>query len=129
MKIKSYVGGHDIVIFQNAVYDPVIRRYRGGTQIAAIPFAGRMLSARASPQVELEPIQVEGQRIPVHSALKWEYVDPIPDVEECDYALVSVMYVTACKAMGLDTSRLLTIGGSVVDDSGKVIGACWLNCN
>ena len=33
------------------------------------------------------------------------------------------------KALGRDTSRLLTVGGTVVDESGKVIGAAWLNRN
>ncbi len=129
MKIQSYVGGHDIAIIQGAVFDPACRKYRGGICIARIPYAGRMLSAHAAPQQELEPLTWEDQQIPLRSALRWDFVDPIPPREECDYALVSVPYVTACRAMGMDTSRLLTIGGSVVDDAGRVIGACWLNRN
>ena len=43
--------------------------------------------------------------------------------------MVSAVYLTACKALGRDTSRLLTVGGTVVDESGKVIGAAWLNRN
>ena len=129
MKIKSYVGGHNVIIFRDAVYDPLIRRYRGGTPAVVIPYAGRMLSARAKPQEKLPPILMDGQAIPVRSALQWESVDPLPDENECDYALVSAMYVFACKEMGLDTSRLLTVGGSVVNDTGAVIGAAWLNQN
>lgn len=129
MKIRAYVGGHDIAIFEGAVYDPACRKYRGGACIARIPYAGRMLSAQAAPQQELPPLVWEGRQIPVRSALCWRSVDPMPPQEECDYAVVSVPYVTACKAMGMDTSRLLTIGGSVVDEKGRVIGACWLNQN
>ena len=129
MKIRSYVGGHDVVIFRGAVYDAATRKYRGGVPAVVIPYAGRMLSARAKPQEELAPIRMDGQAIPVRSALQWESVDPIPDQSECEYALVSVMYVSACKDVGVDTSRLLTTGGSVVDDAGKTIGAVWLNRN
>ena len=129
MVIKSYVGGHSIDIFQNAVYDPAIRKYRGGNLIGIIPYAGRMLSARMKPQRKLPPIQMDGISIPVYSAPEWESVDPIPNLSECDYALVSALYLSACKDMGMDTSRLLTIGGSVVDDAGKIIGTVWLNRN
>lgn len=127
MKIKSYVGGHDIDIYVGAVYDPKIRKYRGGEKVATIPYGGRMLSARTAPQMELEPIQMDGANIPVHSALIFEQVDPLPVREECDLCVVSAMYANACKALGMETSRLLTVGGTVVDDAGKVIGTCWLN--
>ena len=120
MIIKSYVSGHPIVVFRDAVYDPTIRKYRGGTPTGVIPYAGRMLSARMKPQKVL---------IPIRSAPEWESVDPIPDRSECDYALVSVQYLSACRELGIDTSRLLTIGGSVVDEDGKVIGTAWLNQN
>lgn len=129
MKIKSFVGGHSIVIYRGAVFDPVIRRYRGGVPVVTIPAAGRMLSARPCPQKELPSLWVEGEEIPLRSAPEWESADPIPGLEECDYAVVSAMYVTACKALGWDTSRLLTVGGTVVDEGGKVIGAAWLNRN
>lgn len=129
MKIKSFVSGHPIVIYRDAVFDPSIRRYRGGVPVITISAAGRMLSARSCPQKELSSLWVEGEEIPLRSAPEWESADPIPSPDECDYAVVSAMYVTACKALGWDTSRLLTVGGTVVDESGKVIGAAWLNRN
>lgn len=129
MTIKSYVGGHPVAVFRDAVYDPAIRKYRGGILVGVIPYAGRMLSARMKPQKELPPVEMDGNSIPVRSAPEWESADPVPDRSECDYALVSAMYLSACKELGLDTSRLLTIGGSVVDDTGKVIGTAWLNHN
>lgn len=129
MKILSYVGGHDVVIYRDAEYDPSIRKYRGGTPVATIPYSGRMLSAYSLLQTELEPLQWENICIPLRCALVWQSVDPIPAPSECDYALVSAMYVSACKELGLDTSRLLTIGGVVVDEKERAIGAMWLNRN
>ena len=129
MIIKSYVSGHPIVVFRDAVYDPTIRKYRGGTPTGVIPYAGRMLSARMKQQKELTPVEFDGVLIPIRSAPEWESVDPIPDGSECDYALVSVQYLSDCRELGIDTSRLLTIGGSVVDEDGKVIGTAWLNQN
>ena len=129
MTIRSYVGGHDIVVYNNTVYDKSIRKYRGGTPAVVIPYAGRMLSAVPKPAQE-EQMEVNGVLIPIHKAIEWDHVDPLPNPEECDYALVSALYVTACKSLGIDTSRLLTIGGAVVDDTGRTtIGCVWLNRN
>lgn len=129
MKILSYVAGHDVVIYAQAEYDPSIRKYRGGTPIATIPYSGRMLSAYALPQTELEPLVYGKALVPQRSAPVWQSADPIPDPGECDFALVSAMYVSACKALGRDTSRLLTIGGTVVDEKGNTVGTMWLNRN
>lgn len=126
MKVVSYVGGHDVVVYKNAVYDPSIRKYRGGTPAAVIPYSGRMLSAAVKPARE-EMLQLNGVDVPVHMASEWNSVDPLPAPEECDFALVSAMYAVACREFGLDTSRLLTIGGVVVDDDGRTIGCVWLN--
>ena len=52
MKVVSYVGGHDVVVYKDAVYDPSIRKYRGGTPVAVIPYGGCMLSATARPAQE-----------------------------------------------------------------------------
>lgn len=129
MTIRSYVGGHDIVVYNNTVYDKSIRKYRGGTPAVVIPYAGRMLSAVPKPAQE-EQMEVNGVLVPIHKAIEWDHVDPLPNPEECDYALVSALYVTACKSLGIDTSRLLTIGGAVVDDTGRTtIGCVWLNRN
>lgn len=126
MKVVSYVGGHDVVVYKDAVYDPSIRKYRGGTPVAIIPYSGRMLSATAKPAPE-EMVLLNGVEVPVHSASEWDHVDPLPDPEKCDFALVSAMYAAACRELGMDISRLLTIGGVVVDDAGRTIGCAWLN--
>ena len=119
MVIRSYVGGHDVVVYHGAIYDP---------PAVVIPYAGRMLSAVPKPAQE-EQMEVNGVLIPLHKATVWDHVDPLPNPEECDYALVSALFVAACKSLGIDTSRLLTIGGAVVDDAGRTIGCVWLNRN
>lgn len=126
MKVVSYVGGHDVVVYRDAVYDPSIRKYRGGMPVAVIPYSGQMLSAAARPARE-EMLLLNGVDVPVHEAAEWDHVDPLPGPETCDFALVSAMYAAACRELGLETSRLLTIGGVVVDDAGRTIGCAWLN--
>lgn len=128
MIIKSFVGGHSLRIFTDCVYDERIRKYRGGSLAAEIPYSGRMLSAKIK-QENAEPISFDGILIPVKTPQIFEAVDPIPDTDECDYCIVSAMYVAACKALGIDTSRLLTIGDLVADEEGSVIGAICLNKN
>lgn len=124
MKVVSYVGGHDVIVYKGAIYDPSIRKYRGGTPVAVIPYSGRMLSAVAKPAQE-DMLQLNGVEIPVHGASEWDHVDAPPTQNE--WALVSSMYAAACRELGLDTSRLLTIGGVVVDDTGRTVGCAWLN--
>ena len=115
-----------MVIYKDAVYDPSIRKYRGGTPVAVVPYSGRMLSASAKPAPE-EMLLLNGVEVPVHGASEWDHVDPLPAPEECDFALVSAMYAAACRELNVDTSRLLTIGGVVVDDAGRTVGCAWLN--
>lgn len=128
MIIKSFVGGHSLRIFTDCVYEESIRKNCGGRLVAEIPYSGRMLSAKIR-QEDTEPINFEGVLIPVKTPQIFEAVDPIPGTDECDYCIVSAMYVAACKALGIDTSRLLTIGEPVVDEEGRVIGTICLNKN
>lgn len=128
MVIKSYVGGHSLAIYSNCQYDPAIRKYRGGQKIAEIPYSGTMLSAKVKQEVD-EPIVYEGVSIPTMTPQIFEDVDPLPPKEKCDYCIVSAMYVAACRSLGLDTGRLLTIGIPVVDNDNRVIGCVGLNKN
>ena len=128
MTIKSFVGGHEIKIFENCVFDPKIRKYTGGSVKMVIPHSGKMLSAKVS-QSEAEPIEFDGGVIPTLTPQVFTDVDSIPCESECDYCVVSAMYVAACKSLGIDTSRLLTIGSPVANESGQVIGAINLNRN
>ena len=96
--------------------------------MAEIPFSGRMLSAKRR-QEAAEEINYEGVSIPTNTPQILEDVDPIPPEVECDFCIVSAMYVAACKSLGIDTKRLLTIGAPVVDEENRVIGTCSLNRN
>lgn len=128
MKVQSYVGGHAVNVVEGAVFDPKVRKYRGGEVVLSIPFSGRMLNAKAV-QKDAEPLTIEGVQVKTLSPQIWESVDPIPDASEADLCIVSAMYVAACKALGLDTSRLLTMAGTVVDGEGNVVGVTGFNRN
>ena len=128
MRILSFVGGHPVNVISGAVFDPAVRKYRGGEKVCEIPFSGRMLSAKVS-QTEAEPVVIDGISIPTMTPQVFADVDPIPSADECDFCIVSAMYVAACKSLGIDTSRLLTMGGTVVDDDGRVIGVVGFNRN
>ena len=124
--IKAFVGGHDINVIKGATFDPTIRKFRGGEKVLTIPFAGQMLSTKVE-QVEAEPVIINGVEIPTKTPQVFTAVDPIP--EDVDFAIVSAMFVAAVKATGGDTSKLLTMDGTVVDDDGRVIGVTGLNRN
>lgn len=120
MKILNCVGGHDVNIYTDCEYNATTRKYTGGKFVTTIPYSGKMLFCKSSTVNFAEPIG----DIPTMPAPAWDSVDEIP--EDCDYVIVSAMYITACKYLGLDTSKLLTLGSAVVDDSGKVIGCIGL---
>lgn len=126
--IKSYVGGHDVNVYKGSIYDPKIRKYRGGELITIIPYAGKMLSAKVAPATS-ETIRFDDMDIVLKSPQKFIDVDSIPEGTEDDLFVVSALYVAACKALGKDTSRLLTIGDTVVDDMNHVIGCINFNRN
>ena len=127
VNVKSFVGGHDIVIFSGCSYNPELRKYIGGKPVAAIPYSGKMLSARTAQ--DEGTMNINGVTVPVKSRQVFVYADPVPPADECDYCVVSAMYVAACRALGIDTSRLLTIGDTVADDEGRVIGCVNFNRN
>ena len=124
MKIKSFVGNHDINIYHGCSYDPTLRKYRGGTLLKTISYSGKMLNAESVQKSGW--MIVDGVKIPVTSRQMFINVDPIPPLEECDYCIVSNKYVAACKNLGINTSRLLTIGDTVVDSDGRIIGCVGL---
>ena len=128
MTAKPFVGGHSLCIFADCEYDPSIRKYKGGNLIAEIPYSGRLLNAHWT-QSEGEPVEVNDTMIPTMSPQVFTSVDDLPPTDECYYCIVSALYVAACKALGKDTSRLLTIGIPVVDENGRTIGCCSLNRN
>ena len=126
MVIKAFVGGHDVVVYSGAEFVPAIRKYKGGTPAVTIPYAGIQLNAKARQDVA-ESIEIDGISIPTKTPKMWDSVDPIP--EDCDFCVVSAMYVSACKALGMPTDKLLTIDGTVVSDDGRILGCVGFNRN
>ncbi len=126
--IKSYVGGHDIKVYKGCSFDSKIRKYKGGELLAVIPYSGKMLSAKFAPS-ETEIINIGNAEIIVKSPQKFADVDPLPEENGNDLYVVSALYVAACKALGKNTSNLLTIGDTVVDENNNIIGCINFNRN
>ena len=124
--IVNCVGGHDLAIYTNSAYDPAIRKYRGGELLCVIPYSGSMLSAKLA-DTDADPVRFGDAMIATKVSTVVD-ADPIPSDDDT-FFVVSALYVAACKQLGRDTSHLLTIGGTVVGDDGKVIGTAWLNRN
>ena len=115
---------HQVAIVTGATFDASIRKYRGGIVVKTIPSSG-MVSAISSKQEEMDPIVTDdGVFIPTCSAPKWVWVDPLPEFPEGSMYIVSAMYVTACRELGIPTHRLLTVGPAVVGDDGHSIVGC-----
>lgn len=127
-RILSFVGGHDICVYSECKFDESIRKFRPGRLIGVIPYSGRMLNATIL-QSDEEPLCFEGMKLSIKSKPVYKDVDDIPGIEICDFCIVSNIYAAACKELGYDTSRLLTIGGSVVDENNNIIGVCFFNRN
>lgn len=109
---------HYVNIYVGAEFDPKIRKYRGGHITQIIEPSGVLLNAKMQ-EIDDEPIDdIVTKRSSIISA------DPIPD--DGNYHIVSQLYLSAARQNGWDTSRLITIGGAVVDDAGRTIGASFL---
>lgn len=109
---------HYVNIFSGAEFDPIIQKYRGGSFERTIEPSGVLLNAKIQ-EIDDEPIDgIATKRTSIISA------DPIPD--DGNYHIVSQLYLSAARQSGWDTSRLLTIGGAVVDYVDHTIGASFL---
>ena len=109
---------HAVNIIEEAKFSPPIRKYRGGKILTTFAPSGRLLNARMGED-ESTPIDgVPTKRMAILSA------DPIPEGD--DFYIVSQLYLAAAREMGWNTTRLLTIGGAVVDDDGHIVGASFL---
>ena len=109
---------HTINLYTGSEFDPKIRKYRGGSLERTIESSGVLLNAKMQ-EIDDEPINgIVTKRSSIVSA------DPIPD--DGNYHIVSQLYLSAARQSGWNTSNLLTIGGAVVDDAGRTIGASFL---
>jgi len=111
---------HAINVIVNCVSKPEIRKLVvvdgvAPEIIANIPSSG-MLSAQIE-SVESAPIA----DIPIFEK-KVTGCDPIP--KNYDIIIVSALYVSAARAMGLDTARLYTVADPVYSADGRTILGC-----
>ena len=116
---------HTINIIDGAEFDPSIRKYKGGWILVSIPSSGMVSAKQENLFAEnynlsfTEYITVNGKVVGIVDAPKWESVDPLP--EGADYYIVSNIYVSACKELGIPTDNLLTPGNMVVEEDGRTV--------
>jgi hypothetical protein len=107
---------HAINVVKNAVFNPTIRKYIGGTVVLSIPSNG-MLNATVKT-VDLYPVN---DIIPVFGK-SFTGVDSLPD--GYDVYIVSAMYASAAKSAGLDMKNVFTVADPVYTDDGKSFVGC-----
>ena len=126
MKILNYTP-NTISIYSGADLDPKTKKWKGGRLINTFPSVG-ILNARMEEITEYikeDGIIFKRTRIVDYSC------DELPILPEGTntYFIVTRVYLAVAKRKGWDTSHLLTVGGSVVDDAGNAIGTAFLNMN
>lgn len=124
IRISNYTP-HPVNLYKDARFDPSIRKYRGGVKIGTFNSVGMLNASMNERTVFTREDGVVFKKTMIVGC------DPYPmNFEGTDeYIIVSQLYLSAAKQMGWDTSHLLTIGGAVVDDAGRVIGAAFLTMN
>ena len=117
---------HAITIMAGTVYNPTTRNHFVGKQtkiVKEIPSSGNTLNAYYERYMD----DLNG--LPI-DRITYTNVDPIP--ENVDYVIVSAIYVEACKKLGKDTTKCLTVGKGVFSNEGKIrkpVGTTSLKCN
>ena len=123
MQIVNYTP-HMINIVGNVTFSDKDRKYLTNEEtiiIKSIPPSGMLLNAK---QVNEDTEAIDG--IPT----KVMTFSGVTEAPKDRYCIVSAMYVTACKQLGIDTYNLLTIGDAVYSaDTIKPIGTLNLNRN
>lgn len=112
---------HPVSVFAGTVYDPQAGKSRGGTEILRLQPSG--IVATATSAVEALPcMEVDGVFVPT---CRRSFVK-VTDLPENELCVVSSVYANAAKELGLDTSRLLTPYGNVINEDGKIVGCTGL---
>ena len=108
---------HEVNIVDNGTFDAHIRKYTTdeANVVVWIPSNG-MLSAKVST-LNSDPIN----GIPVFTKA-FTGVDALP--EGFDVYIVSAMYGSAAKSVGMDTSKMYTVADPVYSLDGKTIYGC-----
>lgn len=113
---------HDVTLYIACQYDSDAGSCKGGKKLITFPRSDFVASAKTS--IDPEPdITLEGTDVPV---VKREFTRVSQLPPGYDFYLVSSVYALAMSSLGLDTSKLLSPFGSVVDKHGKQIGCTGL---
>ena len=126
MEILNYTP-NTIHIYSGADLDPKTKKRKGCHLISTFPSVG-ILNARLEEITEYikeDGIIFKRTRIVGSSCDEL----PILDQDSNTYFIVTRVYLAVAKQKGWDTSHLLTVGGTVVDDAGNVVGTTFLNMN
>ena len=124
IRISNYTP-HPVNLYKDAKFDPSIRKYRGGIKIGTFTSVGMLNATMNERTVFTREDGVTFKKTMIVGCDSY----PMNFEGTDEYIIVSQLYLSAAKQMGWDTSHLLTIGGAVVDDAGRVIGAAFLTMN
>lgn len=109
---------HEVTVVSGSIFDPSVKKNRGGTPTMRIPPSGYIASAQ-SEIVSVEPTVVDGVSIPTCER-RFISVDKLPDDDRL--YIVSSVYAQAAEELGERIDNLRTPHGSVVDNRGRVVG-------
>ena len=125
MEILNYTP-NTVNVYSGADLDPTTKKWKGGHLINTFPSVG-ILNARMEEITEYikeDGIIFKRTRIVNYSC----DLHPVLDQDNI-YFIVTRVYLAVAKQKGWDTSHLLTVGGTVVDDDGNAVGTAFLNMN
>ena len=110
----------NIISPDDITFDPVIRKWvapTGTTPVTTIPSSG-VLNAKIDT-IPGDPI--DGVPTFVKSITG---CDPLPDLGDGDFVIVSALFATAFRAMGGDCTRILLVADPVMTPDGKTFLGC-----
>ena len=111
---------HPVNIITNSTFDASIRKWVAPSDTAptvTIPSTG-VLNAKIAT-IDADPIG----DIPIFTK-SITGCDPLPDLGDGDFVIVSALFATAFRAMGGDCSRILLVADPVMTPDGKTFLGC-----
>ena len=126
MEILNYTP-NTVNVYSGADLDPTTKKWKGGHLINTFPSVG-ILNARMEEITEYikeDGIIFKRTRIVDYSCDELQILDQ----DSNTYFIVTRVYLAVAKEKGWDTSHLLTVGDTVVDDDGNAVPTAFLNMN
>lgn len=118
---------HDINLFLESQTEalPHARKLvlkEGESPVVIIPKGDKMLNAQKATAAP----PIEGELAPfLKGGMIFPSIDPLP--EGYDLYIVSLLYKSAAKEIGMDASKLATVDGVVYDSESKPVGCTGLS--